>query len=428
MSNNPAFGWIAATALLVMPPVTAAAQDPAPGADVQLPDGAELLDEMEKLEGTSYDPTFRMSSAGESEFHIKMGEFEQKLKGEFVEYYDGSKVYHCSKYTGYKFEEGSDGEIAWEIDPMNGPTVLEGERLATKRRFWGLTRGDGWRMYYDDAVCTGSRVVDGDACWVVQMTPKFGKDETWYLRKDPLETRGLDVVMHTPNGEQEVRVRFGSWKRVGERTFPEVATIYADPVTIVFHNAEVDYDPEIPEDSFDLPKPVADLVAERDSTQEVSASQDDDFEVKLSEIGEAKVMSIRVKVPTEKIGETLGAIFPEVISHIGSSGSAPMGPPFTRFHGFEGGEIDMEAGFPVRTHLEETKRIKASVLPSGKVAIADHYGPFEKIGDSHERMEAWLKKREVETVDVRWEVYWTDPGREPDPQKWRTQIFWLLKQ
>ena len=28
----------------------------------------------------------------------------------------------------------------------------------------------------------------------------------------------------------------------------------------------------------------------------------------------------------------------------------------------------------------------------------------------------------IETTGPLWEIYWTDPGIEPDPKKWRTQI------
>ena len=33
----------------------------------------------------------------------------------------------------------------------------------------------------------------------------------------------------------------------------------------------------------------------------------------------------------------------------------------------------------------------------------------------------------MQPMEGQWEIYWTDPGLEPDPAKWRTQIFFPVK-
>ena len=52
-----------------------------------------------------------------------------------------------------------------------------------------------------------------------------------------------------------------------------------------------------------------------------------------------------------------------------------------------------------------------------------HVGPDHTISKSHLALQAWAGEQAVEIDNTPWEVYWTDPGMEPDPNKWRTQLF-----
>ena len=103
------------------------------------------------------------------------------------------------------------------------------------------------------------------------------------------------------------------------------------------------------------------------------------------------------------------------------------GPPFTRYHSIDGDTVDIEAGFPVKKAIKDSGRIKASELPAGEVAVTWHFGPYEELEKSHALLEKWMKSQSLESGGGMWEIYWTDPGIEPDPKKWRTQLIWPIK-
>ena len=87
----------------------------------------------------------------------------------------------------------------------------------------------------------------------------------------------------------------------------------------------------------------------------------------------------------------------------------------------------MEAGIPVKAAITGRGRIQAGELPAGKVVSAWHLGPYHKLQESYGKLEAWLKEHKHSSRGGAWEIYWTDPGLEPDQRKWCTQILWPIE-
>ena len=47
----------------------------------------------------------------------------------------------------------------------------------------------------------------------------------------------------------------------------------------------------------------------------------------------------------------------------------------------------------------------------------------EQLARFYGRLLGWVGKNGLTPRGGTWEVYWTDPGLEPDAAKWRTQLF-----
>ena len=125
--------------------------------------------------------------------------------------------------------------------------------------------------------------------------------------------------------------------------------------------------------------------------------------------------------------ETMGMLFGELHGYVQQSGQAPAGMPFAIYHEMHGGTVDLECGMPVASPLDGTDRIRAGELPSGKAATVTHTGHYEQLRHTWEALTAWMKSEGLEPAGAPWEVYVTDPGREPDPAKWRTDIFFPVR-
>lgn len=60
--------------------------------------------------------------------------------------------------------------------------------------------------------------------------------------------------------------------------------------------------------------------------------------------------------------------------------------------------------------------------------MAWHFGPYDKLGETHQRMMAYLEANGLERHSAPWDEYWTDPGMEADPSKWRTKVVWPVRE
>lgn len=127
----------------------------------------------------------------------------------------------------------------------------------------------------------------------------------------------------------------------------------------------------------------------------------------------------------------------DVMSWVLAHGAEPLGAPLLRYR-----VIDMErvlvveAGVPVAAALPVDGDIQAGVLPGGRfVEVAEVGHPDAMIGVITELL-AWADARglvwdrEPTAAGERWgcrlEIYPTDPAKEPDMDRWTTQLAFKL--
>ena len=120
-------------------------------------------------------------------------------------------------------------------------------------------------------------------------------------------------------------------------------------------------------------------------------------------------------------------------------GVAPRGAPFIRYLTTDmSTKLDLEVGFPVDQLLPGDDHISTGILPAGKYATLVYTGSVRGKG---------LVKATITLLDwananaIRWDTspagkterwngrlewYLTDPQAEPDPQKWQTELAFLV--
>ncbi len=136
--------------------------------------------------------------------------------------------------------------------------------------------------------------------------------------------------------------------------------------------------------------------------------------------------AIHLHTPVEGIPASLGVALGEAWEAAEAGGLAPDGPPYTRYlggFGEPGADVDYEAGVPL---LEPATmghgRAQPAELPGGAVAVAWHVGPYDTLGETYDALVRWIGEQGRAAAGPMWEVYWTDPGSEPDPARWRTEV------
>jgi effector-binding domain-containing protein len=85
---------------------------------------------------------------------------------------------------------------------------------------------------------------------------------------------------------------------------------------------------------------------------------------------------------------------PEIFGSLGARGIAPAGPPFFRYHVIDmEGQLQVEAGVPVASAVEDDNDIRARTLPAGRFAVMTHSGAPDTLMAATASLLEWADAR-----------------------------------
>lgn len=121
-------------------------------------------------------------------------------------------------------------------------------------------------------------------------------------------------------------------------------------------------------------------------------------------------------------GERYGAI----MALLGEDSQNMTMPPFAIIHKYdeENEMADVAVSIACVSAKEPNERIRKGESYDGAAVKCVHVGPYEYTGAAHEFLATFMKDNNYEFNGAPWEVYVTDPGEEPDPSKWITEIYY----
>lgn len=160
-------------------------------------------------------------------------------------------------------------------------------------------------------------------------------------------------------------------------------------------------------------------------------------EPKTERRSERHYVAIAKTVHMHDVPEVLPPLIPEVKQWMQEHGIEATGPDFFLYKSMnQQGELECEAGFPVGSAVDGNGHIIAGSFPAGDYASIVYTGDFKDMMQAHMALENWIRQQgltEMATVEgetTRWggrtEFYLVDPEFEPDPEKWQTEIVFLL--
>jgi effector-binding domain-containing protein len=90
-------------------------------------------------------------------------------------------------------------------------------------------------------------------------------------------------------------------------------------------------------------------------------------------------------------------------------------------------EMNLEVGVEMDVPFTGHGQVVGSMIPSGTVATAVHFGPYNRLPQAHQAIRAWCKSHGYALAGPNWEIYghWIDAWK-VDPSKIRTDVFYLL--
>ena len=120
------------------------------------------------------------------------------------------------------------------------------------------------------------------------------------------------------------------------------------------------------------------------------------------------------------MSEAMGDAYFEILSFIDEHGLQEAGAPLSITRSFSGSELLFDAGIPVRGLNESTPRNDASVkigqTYSGTVIRVRHIGAYRTLGQTHQKIAAYLAALDIERAGDAWESYISDPTKVPEAE------------
>jgi effector-binding domain-containing protein len=149
-------------------------------------------------------------------------------------------------------------------------------------------------------------------------------------------------------------------------------------------------------------------------------------------------LAIAKTVHMKDVPAVLPPLIPEVKAWMQSRNIAVAGPDFFLYKSINlQYELECEVGFPVEAAVAGDEYVQAGSFPAGTYASIIYTGDFKYMQQAHMALQDWIKekglKEKTDTVDgvacwgSRTEFYLVDPEFEPNPEKWQTEIVFLLE-
>jgi effector-binding domain-containing protein len=142
--------------------------------------------------------------------------------------------------------------------------------------------------------------------------------------------------------------------------------------------------------------------------------------------------SIAIKANFQEWG-AVNALIPELLAWQGAR--EPAGPPFFRHRVIGGMEerFELEVGIPVTDPFTGDGRIQPGAKPAGTYVVLMHEAHPDTIANSHVALVKWAEEQGIELAktgqawEALFESYLTNPEVEPNPEKWQTELAYLVK-
>jgi effector-binding domain-containing protein len=343
---------------------------------------------------------------------------DKPMTGTIELYYDGPQALNVTDYGDAGLvRAGFDAGTVWETHPVSGVRLLHGAAAEAVRRSLSLFYWSRWTDFYRKADWVGTTTIEGRPHDTIRLTPALGDPDVWHL--DAATHLPARVEISVPFNEKliPIQVDVESWVEVKGRPYPRVEKVTSGGVVGVYEYHHVEPGAAIPPERFALPEEMFEALASQSAK---GGGRRPFFQVQERKVQPAA--TVRAKVPPGQVARTAAETLPEIMAYLTEIGVHTEGGPFARYHAEDASGVDVEIGIPVTEPVPPRGRIAAAELPGGRVAMTWHLGPYESLAGVRRDLRGWIQDRGLSARGGVWEIYWSDPGRDSDPNGWRSQV------
>ena len=252
---------------------------------------------------------------------------------------------------------------------------------------------------------------------------KTGKGEQTYTVLEPAKTSNTHLKFYMPWGESETDSYINlepdpggtkiTWGMKGENDF-------MGRMMGTMMNMEKAMGPHFEEGLTNLQT----LITE--SANSMPAAK---YEVRPADFPGMTYLGVRGDVKMSEMEAFYSKNLPAVMTELQKSGAQMDGMPTGLYYTWdmEKGMTTMVAAIGVKGNVKAPAGMEVINVPASKALMIKYVGGYYGIGGAHTAMDEYIKANQAEHVAPVIEEYVTDPGTEPDSNKWVTKITYLIK-
>jgi effector-binding domain-containing protein len=147
--------------------------------------------------------------------------------------------------------------------------------------------------------------------------------------------------------------------------------------------------------------------------------------------------AIKAQVAMREISRVADQLPAELFAWLGARGISPAGAPFFKYNVIDmERQLEIEWGVPTTAPFHGDGRVLSGALPAGRYATLVHRGPYSDLVEANAALLKWVADNDLaldatktpagDKFGCRLEIYRTDPRKEPNPEKWETEVTFRL--
>jgi len=139
-------------------------------------------------------------------------------------------------------------------------------------------------------------------------------------------------------------------------------------------------------------------------------------------------VSLKEKCAMDKLSSKMFDMYTTLMAYLKNENIEISDSPFAIYHlcKDEGFTI-LECALPINQKVAKKDDIEFIKIPAGKTIMASHFGHFHTVKTTYEAIQKYVDKNNFEINGSPWEMYITDPTKEPDQSKWETKVYFPIK-
>jgi len=164
-----------------------------------------------------------------------------------------------STMTG-KIENGTDGEVVWDLSSMAGAQIKEGKERALALHLNSFDRLAYWRRNFAGVETMGAEQVEGRPCYVVRATPKEAPAQTLFFDQETHLLTRMKMDAETQAGTIPMDSSFSDYQPADGVLIPRKVTVKVMGQVRTVTVESLEQNVPLPEDCFSLPAEIKAVV------------------------------------------------------------------------------------------------------------------------------------------------------------------------